>query len=124
MSATETLVNYLGKALAYIFIEKWIMDVRDEAHCNPTRRVRQLACPDCPIGQVQIISELTLILSHMLQTSKIILISYKPSTYSNFFNLTHVCFVIWASLGKLFYGQACLTGQPRKKKIVAAYQPE
>ena len=39
----------------------------------------------CPTEQIQIISKLTLILSHMLQTSKIIQISYKPSTYSFFF---------------------------------------
>ena len=38
----------------------------------------------CLTGQVQIISKLTLILSHMLQTSKIILIDYKQSTYFNF----------------------------------------
>ena len=63
-------------------------------------------------GQVQIISKLTLILLHMLQTSKIILISYKPPTYSNFLNLTHM----FCYLGKQLYGQACLTGQPRKKE--------
>ena len=53
----------------------------------------------CPIGQVQIISKLTPILSHMLQTSKIILISYKPSTYFNFLTQCMFCY-----LGK--FGQA------------------
>ena len=49
---------------------------------------------------------------------KIIQISYKPSTYSNFFfNLTHM----FCYLGKQFYGQAYPTEQPRKKKIVAAW---
>ena len=38
----------------------------------------------CLTRQVQIIYKLTLILSHMLQTSKVILISCKPSTYFNF----------------------------------------
>ena len=54
----------------------------------------------------------------MLQTSEIILITYKTSTYFNF--LTHM-FVICASSGKQFYGQVCPTRQPRKKKIIAAW---
>ena len=58
----------------------------------------------CPTGQVKIISKLTLILSHMLQTSKIILASYKPSTYFNLLT-QHICYlakfgqaVLWPSL--------------------------
>ena len=63
-------------------------------------------------GKVQIISKLTLILSHMLQTSKIILISYKPSTYSNF--LTWHMYV-------LLFGQVWANSGRATKKIVAAW---
>ena len=56
----------------------------------------------CLIGQVQIISKFTQISSHsMLKTSKVILISYKPSKYSNFLTKYMFCF-----LGK--FGQAVL----------------
>ena len=79
--------------------------------CLQGATIRLLGCPgqsifgsgthdlqkSCLTGQVQIISKLTLILSHMLQTSKIILISYKPSTSSNFFWKTYI----------LLFGQVC-----------------
>ena len=68
----------------------------------------------CPSGQVQIISKLTLILSHTLQTSKTILII--PTNHQHILTFQLNTYVL-ASLGKEFYGQACPTGQPRKKKL-------
>ena len=71
----------------------------------------------CPTGQVQIISNFTLILSHMLQTSKIVLISYKPSTYSNF--LTKYMYIllfgqVWASS---FMAKLARPGNQEKRKL-------